>query len=238
MIADEQQDQAALYVLGLLEGEELSAFEVSLEANRELRSLVAELSESAAELAFAAPSVMPPASLRAKIMEQIATARVATPVESSRTKSLNWIPWAIAAALMLFAGMLALDRSRLERELVAARQKDTLMETTLVPLAPAAPAPKEAKATVAWEPSTQSGVIRITNMPAAGAGKDYQLWVVDADHTDPIDGGILRIGSDGVAQIRFKAGMAAHRVKAFAVSLEREGGVPKKEGPIVLIGTV
>jgi anti-sigma-K factor RskA len=26
-------------------------------------------------------------------------------------------------------------------------------------------------------------------------------------------------------------------VKAFAISLEREGGVPKKEGPILLVGT-
>jgi len=104
-------------------------------------------------------------------------------------------------------------------------------------LAPSAPAPAGAKATVAWQPGRQSGVIRISNLPAPEPGKDYQLWAVDAEHKDPISAGVVRVDKNGVAQIRFKPVEKAEHVKAFAISLEREGGVPKKEGPILLVGT-
>jgi anti-sigma-K factor RskA len=41
----------------------------------------------------------------------------------------------------------------------------------------------------------------------------------------------------GVAQIQFNPVEKAEHVKALAISLECEGGVPKKEGPILLVGT-
>jgi anti-sigma-K factor RskA len=139
--------------------------------------------------------------------------------------------------LAVFCGLLALDRVRLERELADIRGSDPLMQTTFYTLAPSAPAPADAKATVAWQPGRQSGVIRISNLPAAQPGKDYQLWAVDAEHKDPISAGIIRVDQNGVAQVRFKPVEKAEHVKAFAISLEREGGVPKKEGPILLVGT-
>ena len=41
----------------------------------------------------------------------------------------------------------------------------------------------------------------------------------------------------GVASVRFKPTASTWHIKAFALSLEREGGVPKAEGPMVLVGT-
>src|SRR5207244_11838348 len=104
-------------------------------------------------------------------------------------------------------------------------------------LRPAAPAPADAKATVAWEPGKQTGVIRISNLPAAQPGKDYQLWAVDAEHKDPISAGIIRVDKNGVTQVRFKPVEKAEQVKAFAISLERAGGVRKKEGTILVVVT-
>jgi anti-sigma-K factor RskA len=235
MISEQQQDQAALYALGLLDADEDAAFQSELRANAELRDLVRELREAAGDLALTAPSVLPPASLKERIMGEIATKRV-VPMLAGRA-SLGWIPWAIAAALAVFCGLLALDRARLERQLAETRAVDPLMQTSFYTLAPAAPAPAEAKATVAWQPGRQSGVIRISNLPAPEPGKDYQLWAVDAEHKDPISAGVVRVDKNGVAQIRFKPVEKAEHVKAFAISLEREGGVPKKEGPILLVGT-
>ena len=235
MISEQQQDQAALYALGLLDADEDAAFQSELRANAELRDLVRELREAAGDLALTAPLVLPPASLKERIMGEIATKRV-VPMPTERA-SLGWIPWAIAAALAVFCGLLALDRARLERQLAETRAVDPLMQTSFYTLAPAAPAPAEAKATVAWQPGRQSGVIRISNLPAPEPGKDYQLWAVDAEHKDPISAGVVRVDKNGVAQIRFKPVEKAEHVKAFAISLEREGGVPKKEGPILLVGT-
>ena len=236
MISEEQQDQAALYALGLLGTAEDAAFESELKVNAELRDLVRELREAAGDLALTTPSLQPPASLKQRIMREITTKQV-VPMPPQQRASFGWMPWAIAAGLAVFCGLLAVDRIRLERQLADTRAVDPLMQTTFVTLAPSAPAPADAKATVAWQPGRQSGVIRISNLPAPQSGKDYQLWAVDAEHKDPISAGIIRVDKNGVAQVRFKPVEKAEHVKAFAISLEREGGVPKKEGPILLAGT-
>ena len=237
MISEEQQDQAALYVLGLLEPHEAVAFESELNSNTELRDIARELREAAGIAASTVPPRTPPAALKRRIMREIAMKSEEPTVVSLQHPSLGWIPWAIAAGLAVFCGLLAFDRVRLERELADIRAVDPLMQTTFYTLAPSAPAPADAKATVAWQPGRQSGVIRISNLPAPQPGKDYQLWAVDAEHKDPISAGIIRVDNNGVAQVRFKPVEQAWHVKAFAISLEREGGVPKKEGPILLVGT-
>jgi anti-sigma-K factor RskA len=237
MISEEQQDQAALYVLGLLETHEVAAFESELKANAELRDIARELREAAGCVALTASSRTPPASLKQRIMRQIAIKTEEPVLVSPQRAPFGWVPWAIAAGLAVFCGLLALDRVRLERQLADIRAVDPLMQTTFFTLAPSAPAPADAKATVAWQTGRQSGVIRITNLPAPQPGKDYQLWAVDAEHKDPISAGIVRVDKNGVAQVRFKPVEKAEHVKAFAISLEREGGVPKKEGPILLVGS-
>jgi len=170
-------------------------------------------------------------------MREIATESKRVVPMPTRRASFGWIPWAIATGLAVFCGLLVIDRVRLERELGDTRAADPLMQTTFFALAPSAPAPADAKATVAWQPGRQSGVIRISNLPAPQPGKDYQLWAVDAEHKDPISAGVIRVDKNGVAQVRFKPVEKAEHVKAFAISLEREGGAPKKEGPILLVGT-
>jgi anti-sigma-K factor RskA len=237
MISEEQQDQAALYVLGLLEPDEAAAFESELNASAELRDIARELREAAGSVALTAPPRVPPALLKQRIMREIAMKTQESAPMPQQRAPLGWIPWAIAAGLAVFCGLLALDRVRLERELADIRAADPLMQTTFFALAPSAPAPADAKATVAWQPGRQSGVIRISNLPAPQPGKDYQLWAVDAEHKDPISAGVIRVDKNGVAQVRFKPVEKAEHVKAFAISLEREGGVPKKEGPILLVGT-
>jgi anti-sigma-K factor RskA len=237
MISEEQQDQATLYVLGLLEPHEAAAFESELSANAELRDIARELREAAGSLALTVPLRTPPASLKRRIMREIAIKTEERTVVPMQRAPFGWVPWAIAAALAVFCGLLALDRVRLERQLADIRAADPLMQTTFFTLAPSAPAPADAKATVAWQPARQSGVIRISNLPAPQPGKDYQLWAVDAEHQEPISAGVVRVDKNGVAHIRFKPVEKAEHVKAFAISLEREGGVTKKEGPILLVGS-
>jgi anti-sigma-K factor RskA len=237
MISEEQQDQAALYVLGLLEPHEVAAFESELNANAELRDVAHELREAAGGVALTVAWRMPPASLKQRVMREIAMKTEGPALMPRQRAPSGWIPWAIAAGLAVFCGLLAFDRVRLERELADIRAADPLMQTTFFSLTPSAPAPADAKATVAWQPGRQSGVIRISNLPAPQPGKDYQLWAVDAAHKDPISAGVIRVDKNGVAQVRFKPVDRAEHVKAFAISLEREGGVPKKEGPILLVGT-
>src|SRR5262249_13301008 len=144
MISDEQQDQAALYALRLLGADEDAEFESELRANAELRDLVRELREAAGNLALTAPLLLPPASLKQRIMGEIAMESKQVVPMPTRRAPLGWIPWAIAAALAVFCGLLALDRVRLERQLADVRAADSLMQTMFYTLAPSAPAPADA----------------------------------------------------------------------------------------------
>ncbi|MDQ2919446.1 MAG: anti-sigma factor [Verrucomicrobiota bacterium] len=239
MISETQQDQAALYALDLLGAEETTAFERELSANAELQTLVRELRDAAGSVALTAPqNALPSAALKTRVMQQIAAesrdaapANVITPPKSAFG---GWIPWAIAAALALFCGVLAVDREKLRERLA----EETHATPVLVALAPQEAAPPKAEAMVAWQPDQQSGTIKIKNLPAAGPGKDYQLWAVDAAHKNPVDAGILHMTGAGVAEIRFQPKDTARQVQAFAISLEREGGVPKAEGPMLFVGKI
>lgn len=234
MIPDDLQDQATLYAIGELNAEESARFEAALSGNAELRALVGEMTEASGDLSLCAPSSQPPAELKQRLLREIALETQGGPAR--RSTSFNWIPWAIAALFLVFCGVLALDRARLERELASARATDPLAQAKLVALASPKGEFPEAKAIIVWEPNRQSGVITITNLPPAAAGRDYQLWTVAANHKDPISAGLIHVEPNGVTRVHFKPDQNAAEVQAFAISLERAGGVPKREGPIVLIG--
>jgi anti-sigma-K factor RskA len=236
MIPDDFQDQAALYVLGSLNADETAAFKTALSGNAELRAMVREMREAAADLARALPPRQPPAELKRRVLREIALEKQADSPARQEAPSFNWLPWAIAALFLGFCGLLALDRTRLQRELADARAADPLAQAMLVSLISPTGDHPDAKANVAWQPDRKSGVITINNMPPAGAGQDYQLWAVDANHPDPINAGIIHVEPNGVTRVRFTPDKDASQIKAFAISLERKGGVPKREGPIVMIG--
>ena len=237
MISEELQDQAALYALGALDVSETAAFERALEQDAPLRALVRDLRDATARLAQSLPAQHPPADLKRRVLSEVALEKQRAP-QVSRSKSLlpAWLPWAIAAVLVLFCGALAVDQARLRRELAEVRATDALAQMNVVTLTSPDPGHENVKVAVAWEPQQQRGVITVAGMAPAGPGRDYQLWAVDANHPDPINAGIIHIDPDGSARVRFRPDQNATQIKAFAISLEREGGVPKREGPIVMIG--
>lgn len=240
MIPDELQDQAALYALDALDSQETAGFEAALGKSAELRAMVREMREASSDLACTVPSQRPPAELKQRVLRQVALEKQSATAGVARSKSLSaaWLPWAIAALFLIFCGILAVDRARLQRQLADARQADSLGQVTFVTLTSPVPGHEAAKVAVAWQQDKQTGMITIANMPPAGAGRDYQLWAVDANRKDPINAGIIHVDPNGVTQVRFKPDQPATQIKAFAISLEREGGVSKREGPIVMIGNV
>jgi anti-sigma-K factor RskA len=233
MIPETLQDQAALYALGLLEAGEIEGFEEAMHSSAELRDFVKEMREAAADVARMAPAQAPPAALKQRVLREIVLEKQNAGGRLTTTP-VAWLPWAIAALFMIFCGILLVDRARLREQTTEA-----LSQVTFVTLGAASPdQPAKAKATVAWYSNQQTGIITIDNMPPAGPGRDYQLWAVDADHKDPISAGLIHIDPNGVTRVRFKPEQSAAQIKAFAISIERAGGVPKREGPIVMIGKV
>lgn len=94
----------------------------------------------------------------------------------------------------------------------------------------------EARAIAVWNQDRQEGVLLVSKLPALQPDKDYQLWVIDPQYPIPVDGGVFTVdATTGEARMTFKPDKAVASAQTFAVSLERKGGVPKAEGPMMLI---
>lgn len=87
-----------------------------------------------------------------------------------------------------------------------------------------------------WNPLSQQGVLEVENLPACPTGREYQLWIIDPQYADPVDGGAFPHDSTGATKVRFHPKQPISGATLFAISLERTGGVPKAEGPIVAAG--
>jgi len=97
---------------------------------------------------------------------------------------------------------------------------------------------EDGEAVIVWDSEKQEGRLKIEKMPPVQANKDYQLWVVDKKNPEvPVSAGVVKVNDDGSATMTFRPVMPVSAAAAFALSLEKEGGVPDKaEGPIVLKG--
>ena len=121
-------------------------------------------------------------------------------------------------------------------QLASARDVSELLAAPGVRVAELAgkkPAP-QARATLAYDHSTGRAVIMATGLPPCPPGHEYQLWLIAGNK--PLPGGTFKTDAEGRARMadRLPTGFSA---PAFAVTLEREGGVPAPEGDIYLHGS-
>jgi anti-sigma factor ChrR (cupin superfamily) len=71
MITEQQQEQAALCALGVLEAEEQQRFAAEVRANPELRELLRSLQQTLDKVALAGPAATPPVGLKAKMLARV-----------------------------------------------------------------------------------------------------------------------------------------------------------------------
>jgi len=117
------------------------------------------------------------------------------------------------------------------------RAEGDLAQFKIATLASLAGNSPQALAVAVWNPATQRGVLRVEKLPALASDKDYQLWLIDPAYPAPTDAGVFTVDpATGHAQVTFKPNQRVNNAAKFAVSLERKGGVPKPEGPILLLG--
>ena len=116
------------------------------------------------------------------------------------------------------------------------RQSGDLTRLKVSALAPPAGHPGEAQAIAVWNPAQQSGLLVSEQLPAIADTQDYQIWITDPAYPNPVNGGVFHVGADGKIRRGFKPDQPVTQATAFAISLEKKGGVPKAEGPMVLLG--
>jgi anti-sigma-K factor RskA len=264
MIDERMEEQASLYVLGALDGDELRAFESTLARDAELRQLVAALRAASDAVAGSAPLVSPPAGLKQKILAEIDRREKIVPLpapQAKRTSGVSWFPWAMAAGFMIICGLLATQKNASEARSQAEKaalqvtiakletatndlhqtvaelmKQNELMSVRVAVLESLVPESKAVAVTL-WDEEKQSGVLVAQKLPALPSDKDYQLWVIDPNEKAPIDAGVFQVDANGTMHAKFTAKSAVKTAKTFAVTVEDKGGVPSPKGRMVLAGS-
>ena len=126
--------------------------------------------------------------------------------------------------------------SDLSGEIDGLRKQDALARMQIAMLQSSVSQYKQGVAVVVWDSEKHTGILKLEKMPPLDSKKDYQLWVVDPKNPAPVNAGVVQVDSRGFAKIDFKPVDAVSEASKFALSVERKGGVPKGEGPIVFIG--
>ncbi len=263
MINDQQQDLACLYALGSLPADEAEMFESALAADGKLRNFTRDLRCLTPLLAWASPASEPPQHLRSKILAVIRhSEKVVRPDfqggNPASVTCINWIPW-VAAACMTFASVVlyqqnsTLKQSRANLRLTSAGQqqqfaslrveladwksKDRLSQMRIAMLGSLLESSPKAVAVSLWDAEKQDGVLVVQNLTPLPTENDYQLWVIDPQHSAPIDAGVFTVDEKGNVRFRFKPKLSVKSADKFAVTLEKKGGAPAPQGQMVLAGT-
>jgi anti-sigma-K factor RskA len=247
-------DEAIEWLLELDNPERHARFSRELESDSSLRRLTNELREILALVSLDVPQHAAPPQSRKRILDA-ATAQLQAGSAAQvvlRPQSFSWRePLAWAAAVMLAGGCLwmATERSGLlghiarlearasdlDRQVQASKNATLLANMEIGTLQATLEEYRQGVAVVIWDESKQEGVLKLEKMPPLSAEKDYQLWVVDPSHANPVNAGVVRVSDTGFARVQFKPDALIQKAEKFALSVEKHGGVAVHEGPIVLL---
>jgi anti-sigma-K factor RskA len=249
----------AIYAVGALDGNDLVQFEAHLAGGcDQCEAALRESHEALAQVAPAGPRATSPAvpsEVKAELLRRIGEAPARRASERRR-----WLPWVAAtAAAMVVSAMLTggFVASRYEarlgqmaRETTRVRDEIRLREATLleqlemyrrvvellgdpatrvVELRGSGPN-AEASGRVVWH-ERAGGHLIVTKLPPLPAGKAYEAWMLGGPAPRPAGVFTVDASGQGSRKLEPTEGVPA---KAFAVTVEPEGGVPEPTGPIVL----
>jgi anti-sigma-K factor RskA len=243
-------EDLALYALGGLEGEERVALEKHLESCAGCRRELEQLRGDMALMALSAAGPTPPRRARQRLLEAVAR----EPKPGAAPARVGWrtfVPWVAAAALAVGLVVVWLQNSDLQRRIAglqsqAAQQQVELqqarevvstltasdaMRVTLV----AAKTPPQPQGKAFYVRDRASLIFLASNLQVLPAQKVYELWLVPTSGA-PIPAGTFKPDAHGSATVINPPLPGGVQAKAFAITVEPEGGSSAPTLPIVIFG--
>jgi hypothetical protein len=203
---------------------------------------------AAADLAFSAHDQLEPmpAGLKQRILLD-ADRHLPAPTRAG-TFSARYMGWYAAAAMLILALWAPwIGDSQPDTPLPSlAQQRETLLAagSDVIRVDWNPPEIEDyagVRGDVVWSPSQQTGFMRLSGLPANAPDQaQYQLWIVDPTRDEhPIDGGVFDIvASDGEIIVPIDAKLEVSQAAAFAITLEKPGGVVVSDGPLLVVAPV
>jgi anti-sigma-K factor RskA len=241
-------DDLDLYALGALDGEEKQTLQAHLRDCPACAQKLAAARQRSALLGLSAPPVSPRAQVKSALMEKVKVMKHqgSQPLPSKTRKIRLSLGFGLATALLAFVTFeLArqdLERGKQIKQLQAQLSQDS---AALQAMGQVTGAPDSAEITLMQQPGGPHGQAHVVYNARLGMGvysgliapappgKSYQLWLVPASGA-PVSAGLVDANQDnGAVVMHLTPGTVA---KAFAVTLEPQGGMPQPTGPKVLVG--
>jgi anti-sigma-K factor RskA len=224
-LRDEAAELTGLYVLDALTAEERGVFEAHVAVCDRCAAEIQSLRPVVGALGTLAAPADPSPAVRARMLRSLRTPHV----------SVN-VAWLAAAAALVIAIGAAVYAVQLRRQVRSNQTIATILaapDLARIDLAgqPAAPS---ASARALWSRS-RGLVFTASNLPAAPAGRVYQLWVL-SNQPAPISAGLMKPDASGRLTVAFATPPDLPQPVAMAVTLEPEGGVVSPTGDKYLVG--
>jgi anti-sigma-K factor RskA len=222
MTPEDRDARIAEYVLGTLAGAERAAFEAELARDDGLRRAVVAWSARLQPLADSVAAVAPPLELRDRILTQIGGTAGR---EAGRFSILRWLAWTFGASAVAAAVA------------VAAVFLFTPQPPELGGYAMLREATDSPDVVVFQMDKKRQQVVLLAQAPAAGAGKDYELWILPPGK-NPVSLGLLKAGERIERPIDRMRAALVQPGSTLAVSLEPAGGsaTGAPTGPVLFTG--
>jgi anti-sigma-K factor RskA len=231
-------EQGEIYALGALDEQELKEFEAHLASGCAIcQAYVRETRETLMLLHRTITPETPPASVKARVLDDIGREKVAPLVATRRQTWRRWqvITGTLAAGIVgaVVAGTLITKRYE-PRHTIYTSVINLLRDpaTRDLPLYGAGPTPKAAGRFL-WNESGE-GHIFVTNLPAAPEGKMYAVWTI-AQGSAPRYVGTIGTDRTGQGGLHINVARSDQPVETFAVTLEPVGTTAAPTGPMVLV---
>jgi anti-sigma-K factor RskA len=242
-----------LYALGALDGEEKQTLEAHLHACVACQQQLAAARQRTALIGLAAPPVAPRPQIKSELMDKVRAEKRSPAAQPTpaKVKKIRWglrfsFGFGLATAVLAFATFeLArqdLDRGRQLNQLHAQVAQE---QAALQAMGQVTGAPDSTQIALLQQPGGPPGQAHVTynarmgmgvysgQIAPAPSGKSYQLWLVPASGA-PVSAGLVEANQQsGAVVVHLAPGLVA---KAFAVTLEPQGGMPQPTGPKVLVG--
>jgi anti-sigma-K factor RskA len=222
---------AAAYVLGALEQDELAHYHEHIEGCAQCRAEIADLQSVVDELPMSVPPESAPAALRARILANVrseaellnAAGHTADrPVESSR-------PWFRRNDFMLGAGAAATAGLAALIAVLIAVGSSSHGKVTIVPGHGMGAA---RTAEVSLKRSNGRAELVVAHMPPPALGRIYEVWLVHKSGAPRPTNSLFSVTSGGSGAVDVPNNL--HGVKEVLVTSEPEGGSQRPTRPAVI----
>jgi anti-sigma-K factor RskA len=213
------------YLLGALDPAEAAAFEQHLEGCEACRAEVAELRGAAELLERAAPPVELPPGLRERTFAAVERAASG----ERRGRRLRLAAVAAAVVVALFGGMLVSQSGPFG-------ERGQVVELAL---RDPEGGPGRASATIRRVDGSLQVDMEVSGLAPNPPGTTYECWFVGAGDTlerpNRVSAGTFTVGGDGRASLHLTSGADLDRFPTMGVTLEADGGDPRRTGDKALV---